>query len=136
MLTAVDDELIRRNPCRIKGAGKENAAGRRTATVAQVDAFAEAVGVRWRLRPCLGAYGPMPPEEPAGLRRLDTGLDTLRIRVRPAEPERRNGRRVQRTRSLHAPMRPHMSARDGHGAYGIPIRPRHGLLVLPVGLTA
>lgn len=50
METAVDDELIRRNPCRIKGAGKESSAERQIATVAQVDALADAVGPRWRLR--------------------------------------------------------------------------------------
>ncbi|MFF1472017.1 tyrosine-type recombinase/integrase [Streptomyces mirabilis] len=94
METAVDDELIQRNPCRIKGAGKEKAAERRIATVAQVDALAEAVGMRWRLMVYLGAYGPMRPEELAGLRRRDVDLDTLRVRVRLAEPERMNGRRV------------------------------------------
>ncbi|WP_055565995.1 tyrosine-type recombinase/integrase [Streptomyces atriruber] len=95
METAVDDDLIDRNPCRIKGAGKEKAAERRIATVAQVDALAEAMGMRWRLMVYLGAYGPMRPEELAGLRRRDVDLDTLRIRVRLAEPERMNGRRVQ-----------------------------------------
>ncbi|MFI1050594.1 tyrosine-type recombinase/integrase [Streptomyces griseoruber] len=95
METAVDDELIQRNPCRIKGAGKEKAAERRIATVVQVDALAEAVGMRWRLMVYLGAYGPMRPEELAGLRRRDVDLDNLRIRVRLAEPERMNGRRVQ-----------------------------------------
>ncbi|MFF1406497.1 tyrosine recombinase XerC [Streptomyces sp. NPDC058294] len=95
METAVDDELIARNPCRIKGAGKEKAAERRIATVAQVDALAEAVGMRWRLMVYLGAYGPMRPEELAGLRRRDVDLDNLRVRVRLAEPERMNGRRVQ-----------------------------------------
>ncbi|MGW5619493.1 tyrosine-type recombinase/integrase [Streptomyces olivaceus] len=95
METAVDDELIQRNPCRIKGAGKEKAAERRIATVAQVDALAEAVGMRWRLMVYLGAYGPMRPEELAGLRRRDVDVDSLRVRVRLAEPERMNGRRVQ-----------------------------------------
>ncbi|MEY2433516.1 MAG: hypothetical protein QOC92_3241 [Acidimicrobiaceae bacterium] len=38
METAVDDDLISRNPCRIKGAGKEVATERQIATVAQVDA--------------------------------------------------------------------------------------------------
>ncbi|MGW0628302.1 tyrosine-type recombinase/integrase [Streptomyces sp. NPDC002758] len=95
METAVDDELIQRNPCRIKGGGKEKAAERRIATVAQVDALAGAVGMRWRLMVYLGAYGPMRPEELAGLRRRDIDLDTLRVRVRLAEPERMNGRRVQ-----------------------------------------
>ncbi|NEY31398.1 tyrosine-type recombinase/integrase [Streptomyces sp. PRKS01-65] len=95
METAVDDELISRNPCRIKGAGKEKAAERRIATVAQVDALADAVGMRWRLMVYLGAYGPMRPEELAGLRRRDVDVDTLRIHVRRAEPERMDGRRVQ-----------------------------------------
>ncbi len=99
METAVDDEPISHNPCRIKGAGKEKAAERRTATVAQVDALAEAVGMRWRLMAYLGAYGPMRPEELAGLRPRDVGLDNLRVRVRVrlAEPERMNGRRIRAT---------------------------------------
>ncbi|MFJ4242775.1 tyrosine-type recombinase/integrase [Streptomyces iakyrus] len=95
METAVDDELITRNPCRIKGAGKEKAAERRIATVGQVDALANAVGMRWRLMVYLGAYGPLRPEELAGLRRRDVDLDNLRLRVRLAEPERMNGRRIQ-----------------------------------------
>ncbi len=42
-----------------------------------------------------GAYGPLRPEGLAGLRRRDVDLDNLRVRVRLAEPERMNGRRVQ-----------------------------------------
>ncbi|SFS79988.1 Phage integrase, N-terminal SAM-like domain [Streptomyces harbinensis] len=44
--TAADDELIRRNPCRIRGAGKESAAERPIATVVQVDALADVMGPR------------------------------------------------------------------------------------------
>ncbi|GGV19857.1 hypothetical protein GCM10010293_15260 [Streptomyces griseoflavus] len=51
--------------------------------------------MRWRLMVHLGAYGPMRPEELAGLRRRDVDLNNLRVRVRLAEPERMNGRRVQ-----------------------------------------
>ncbi|AKA04776.1 integrase [Streptomyces noursei ZPM] len=94
METAADDELIRRNPCRIKGAGKETAAEREIATVAQVDAMANAVGPRWRLMVYLGAYGPMRPEEQAELRRKDVDLDRMTIRVRQAAPELTTGRRV------------------------------------------
>lgn len=94
METAVDDELISRNPCRIKGAGKESAAERRIATVVQVDALADAIGARWRLMVYLGAYGPMRPEELAGLRRRDVDLDNMVIRLRAAEPERTNGKRA------------------------------------------
>ncbi|MFJ2708004.1 tyrosine-type recombinase/integrase [Streptomyces sp. NPDC087428] len=94
METAVDDELIRRNPCRIRGAGKESSAERQIATVAQVDALADALGARWRLMVYLGAYGPMRPEEQAELRRKDVDLDGMTIRVRMAAPELTTGRRA------------------------------------------
>ncbi|WP_405404078.1 tyrosine-type recombinase/integrase [Streptomyces sp. NBC_01104] len=94
METAVDDELIRRNPCRIRGAGKESSAERQIATIAQVDALADALGPRWRLMVYLGAYGPMRPEEQAELRRKDVDLDEMTIRVRMAAPELTTGRRA------------------------------------------
>ncbi|MGN9791827.1 tyrosine-type recombinase/integrase [Streptomyces sp. OZ13] len=94
METAVDDELIRRNPCRIKGAGKESSAERQIATVDQVDALADALGPRWRLMVYLGAYGPMRPEEQAELRRKDVDLDAMTVRVRMAAPELTTGRRA------------------------------------------
>ncbi|MER8262904.1 tyrosine-type recombinase/integrase [Streptomyces griseus] len=94
METAVDDELIRRNPCRIRGAGKESSAERQIATVAQVDALADTLGPRWRLMVYLGAYGPMRPEEQAELRRKDVDLDEMTIRVRMAAPELTTGRRA------------------------------------------
>jgi hypothetical protein len=45
--TAVDDGVIKRRPCRIKGAGQEDSPERPTLTVAQVYALAEAVGQRY-----------------------------------------------------------------------------------------
>jgi hypothetical protein len=44
MNTAVEDGLIRRNPCRIKGAGSEDSPERPVLTVAQVYALADAIG--------------------------------------------------------------------------------------------
>ncbi|MBQ0983060.1 tyrosine-type recombinase/integrase family protein [Streptomyces sp. F63] len=93
--TAAEDELIRRNPCRIRGAGKEVATERPIATVDQVDALASAIGPRWRLMVYLGAYGPLRPEEQAELRRRDVGLDTLTVRVRKAAPELTTGKRAE-----------------------------------------
>ncbi len=93
--TAVEDELIRRNPCRIRGAGKETAAERPVATVDQVDALADALGPRWRLMVFLGAYGPLRPEEQAELRRKDVDLDNLTVRVRQAAPELTTGKRAE-----------------------------------------
>lgn len=95
METATDDELIRRNPCRIRGAGSEQAKERSTATVAQVDALAEAMGPRWRLMVYFCAYGPMRPEEQAALRRTSVTLDPLAVRITEAAPELNTGRRVE-----------------------------------------
>ncbi|MEU7244368.1 tyrosine-type recombinase/integrase [Streptomyces sparsogenes] len=92
--TAVEDELIRRNPCRIRGAGKESARERPIATVEQVDALADAIGPRWRLMVYIAAYGPARPEEQAELRRSDVDLDAVGVWVRRAAPELTTGRRV------------------------------------------
>lgn len=107
--TAADDELIRRNPCRIKGAGKEDAEERPIASVEQVDAVAEAVGPRWRLMVYLAAYGSLRPEEQAELRRTDVVLpdepdefkrrrdvarEPVLLRISRASPELTTGRRV------------------------------------------
>ncbi|MGW2281151.1 tyrosine-type recombinase/integrase [Streptomyces sp. NPDC001770] len=94
METAVDDELIRRNPCRIKGAGKESAEERPTASVAQVDALADAMGPRWRLMIYIAAYGPARPEEQAAMRRPDVDLENVGVWIRTAEPELTTGRRA------------------------------------------
>ncbi|MDT3397634.1 tyrosine-type recombinase/integrase [Streptomyces sp. B1866] len=109
MQTATDDELIRRNPCRIKGAGKEEADERPTATIEQVDALADAVGPRWRLMVYLAAYASLRPEEQAELRRpdvvfpdepqarqqqRDAGHQPVLLRISRASPELTTGRRV------------------------------------------
>lgn len=130
--TAADDELIRRNPCRIRGAGKESATECEIATVEQVDALADAVGPRWRLMVYLGAYGPMRPEEQAELRRKDVDLDGMTIRVRKAAPELSTGARaVGETKSeagkryvalpafLHTDLRRHLDWYAEKGADGL-----------------
>ncbi|WP_405985300.1 tyrosine-type recombinase/integrase [Streptomyces sp. NBC_00872] len=88
--TAADDELIRRNPCRIKGAGKESADERPVATVEQVDALADAMGPRWRLMVYFAAYASLRPEEQAELRRPDVVLPD-----EPHEPDPRERRGVE-----------------------------------------
>ncbi|MFK4224741.1 tyrosine-type recombinase/integrase [Streptomyces sp. NPDC019890] len=105
METATDDELIRRNACRIKGAGKESAAERPVATVAQVDALADAMGPRWRLMVYLAAYGPARPEEQAALRRSAVDVESVGVWVRKAEPELTTGRRAPGDTKSEAGMR-------------------------------
>lgn len=108
--TAADDELIRRNPCRIKGAGKEAADERPVATVEQVDALADAMGPRWRLMVYFAAYASLRPEEQAELRRPDVLLpeepdphkrrdreaahEPVLLRISRAAPELTTGQRV------------------------------------------
>lgn len=92
--TAVDDELIRRNPCRIRGAGKESAPERPIATVDQVDELARRMGERWAMLVYVATYGPARPEEQAEFRRTDVSLEPLGLWVRRAAPELTTGRRV------------------------------------------
>ncbi len=94
METAVEDDLIRKNPCRIRGAGREDADERPVATVDQVFALADVIGLRWRLMVLLAAFASMRPEELAELRRGDIDLDVGSIRVRRAAPELNTGRRI------------------------------------------
>jgi integrase len=67
--TAVDDGLLRANPCRVKGAGREAAAERPTATPAQVASIASKIDARYRAMVLLAAYGSLRFGELAGLRR-------------------------------------------------------------------
>ncbi|RPK39910.1 site-specific integrase [Streptomyces sp. ADI93-02] len=94
METAVEDDMLRKNPCRIRGAGREDADERPVATVEQVFAAAEVIGLRWRLMVLLGAFASMRPEELAELRRRDVDLDVGTLWVRRAAPELNTGHRV------------------------------------------
>lgn len=94
MQTAADDDLIKRNPCRIKGAGQEHAAERPTAEVEEVFGLADAIGPRWRLMVLLGAFASMRPEELAELRGKDVDQDRGSVWVIRAAPELTTGERV------------------------------------------
>ncbi|MER6355666.1 hypothetical protein ABT186_28580 [Streptomyces sp. NPDC001634] len=73
----MDDELIDRDPCQIKGAGKEPVAEGRIATVAQVEALADATGIRWWLMVATARTGRCAPRNwrasAAGMSTLTTG---------------------------------------------------------------
>jgi integrase len=81
MNTAVDDGLIRRNPCRIKGGGLEKSPERPVLGVAQVYALADAIDQRYRTLVLLGTFGSMRWGELAALRRSHIDLDERTIRV-------------------------------------------------------
>ena len=81
MNTAVDDGLIKRNPCRIKGAGTEDSPERPVLTVTQVYAVADAVGLRYRALVLLAAFTSLRWAELAALRPEDIDLDARTVRI-------------------------------------------------------
>jgi integrase len=79
--TAVDDEPIRRNPCRIKGAGQETVPERPVLTVPQVYALTDAADERYRVLVLLAAFTSLRWGELAALRRSDIDIQARTVRV-------------------------------------------------------
>jgi integrase len=79
--TALDDEMIKRNPCRIKGADREVSPERPVLSVAQVYALADAVGLRYRALILLAAFTSLRWAELAALTPADIDLDARTVRV-------------------------------------------------------
>jgi integrase len=81
MNTAVDDGLIRRNPCRIKGAAQDRSPERSVLSPGQVFALADAVDPRYRALILLGLFVSLRWGELAALRRSDIDLEARTVRV-------------------------------------------------------
>ncbi|NUW44483.1 tyrosine-type recombinase/integrase [Nonomuraea rhodomycinica] len=79
--TAVDDQLIKRNPCRIKGAGQEKSPERPVVTVAQVYRLVDVIEHRYRALVLLGTFASLRWGELTGLRRKDLDLDAGTVKV-------------------------------------------------------
>lgn len=79
--TAVDDGLIRRNPCLIKGAGQGKAPERPVLTVPQVYALADAIDERYRVLVLLAAFTSLRWGELTALRRSDIDIQARTVRV-------------------------------------------------------
>ncbi|GLX96773.1 tyrosine-type recombinase/integrase [Herbidospora sp. NBRC 101105] len=82
MTTAVDDLLIKRNPCRIKGAGQEKSPERPILSVAQVFRLADVVEGRYRALILMATFAGLRWGELAGLQRQDIDMETGVVRVR------------------------------------------------------
>ncbi|MQA78111.1 MAG: tyrosine-type recombinase/integrase [Streptosporangiales bacterium] len=87
MTAAEDDELIVRNPCRIRGAGTETPTERPVLTVAQVYALADRMPARLRVLVLLATFGSLRFGEVTALRRRDVDLDERKVQVRRAFTE-------------------------------------------------
>lgn len=79
--TAVDDELIPRNPCRIKGAASETRQPRSVPSMPQVVKLADVIGDRWRALVLVAAFGALRWGELAALHRRDINLSAMTVRV-------------------------------------------------------
>lgn len=83
LMTAVkEDELIRRNPCRIPGADQEHAPERPVLTVGQVFALVEQVPERYQALILVTTFACLRWGEVAALQwqDIDTGVGTVRVR--------------------------------------------------------
>lgn len=80
--TAVEeDRIVRRNPCRIMGASKEDSMEREVISLPTVFAIADAVPPRYRALVLLATFADLRWGELAGLRRENLDLETCEVRV-------------------------------------------------------
>ena len=79
--TAVDDGLMRRNPCRLKGASLDRSPERSVLTLRQVFGLADVIDPPYRALVLLAVFGSLRWGELAALRRRDVELDTGAVRV-------------------------------------------------------
>ncbi|WP_239127012.1 tyrosine-type recombinase/integrase [Asanoa siamensis] len=106
--TAADDEppLIRRNPCRLKGAGSDKSDERPTATLDQVLALADAIQPRYRLLVLLAAFAQLRFGELVALRRRNIDLARMELRVQRATAEMEDGTQLDDDPKSEAGKRP------------------------------
>ncbi|MEU1896690.1 tyrosine-type recombinase/integrase [Streptomyces pristinaespiralis] len=94
LMTAVEDRLIRRNPCRVKGASVAPTPERPTATVQEVYELAGTIQPRYRALVLLAAFTGLRWGELIGLSRRDIDLDSGTLRVRRNVAELHSGKRL------------------------------------------
>jgi integrase len=118
METAVDDELIRRNPCRIDGAGKEESDERPVIALPIVFVIADKVPPWHRALVLLATFAQLRFEELASLTR--NRLDLGRCEVRVTEAKSRAGNRTVTFPAEIVPdLRAHLAAYAAPGRSGL-----------------
>ncbi|UQI43216.1 site-specific integrase [Streptomyces sp. HU2014] len=102
----VEDELIKRNPCRIKGADTYDVPERPVLSVPEVYAVADAIKPQWRALVLLTAFTTLRFGELAALRRRDVDLDARILWVRRNQGEMNDGRLIEKAPKSRAGFRP------------------------------
>ncbi|WP_344595969.1 tyrosine-type recombinase/integrase [Actinomadura vinacea] len=103
--TAVDDELIRRNPCRIKGAGVPDTPEREMIPLTKVIEILTKIPERYRALVLLGTFASLRWGELAGLRRSHLDLDAGVVRVIGSVAELDGGQLLEDTPKSRAGRR-------------------------------
>ncbi len=89
--TALTDELLVKNPCRVRGAGADRSPERPIASVAEVYALADAIAPRFRTAVLLASFCSLRRGEILGLQRGDVDLLHSTVSVRRAVASLANG---------------------------------------------
>jgi integrase len=99
--TAVDDDVISRNPCRVKGAGSDRAPERVPPTLDEVRALTNAMPDKLKLAVVLACAFPVRKGELLGLQRCDINLPQSMISIQRqlAEVAGRPDLRYRRTKN-------------------------------------
>jgi integrase len=132
MATAADDMVIRRNPCRIEGAGQEESDERPVIPLPVVFKIAANMPARYRALVLLATFAQLRLGELAGLTRDRLDLDNCQVRITGAlvQPDKGNlrmeapkSRASKRTLSFPAEIRPelqeHLDRYAQPGAQGL-----------------
>jgi len=105
MRTAVEDRQLSYNPVQIKGASKEEAPERPIATIAEVQALADAMPEHLRIAVLLAAWCQLRRAEILGLRRKDVDLVHRTIEVRRTRTRTMKGATVDKAPKTKAGRR-------------------------------
>ena len=89
--TAIQDDLIIKNPCRVKGAGTDRSAERTVPTVEQVAILTLAMPEQYRAAVVFAAWGTLRRGEVLGLMRKDIDVEAGSVRVERALHEYHDG---------------------------------------------
>lgn len=118
--TAIEDEIIRRNPCRIKGAAVYKSEERPVLTITEVYTLADKITVRYRALVLLGTFTGLRWGELVGLQRRNVDLEACTVRVESIVVELGSGRMLtnqapkseagRRTVAFPAELKPVMEA--------------------------
>jgi integrase len=81
LATAADDKVIKRNPCRIKGAGEEHSPERPVVELPDLIRLLDTIPARYRAMLLMATFASLRFGELAALRRSDVDLDRSVVRV-------------------------------------------------------